>query len=151
MLRPASDENFNGEVVRGLLRHQPDLDIVRTQDAGLLGADDPTVLAWAAAEGPILLTHVRATLPEFAYERVRAGVPMPGVFMASDRWPIGQAIKKFLLRRSQDPHSPQDDNGSCDTSVSLLSSPWNSARGFRRPGDPSSFVLCRSGFVHRST
>jgi hypothetical protein len=28
MLRLAADENFNGDIVRGLLRRKPDLDIV---------------------------------------------------------------------------------------------------------------------------
>ena len=97
MLRLASDENFNGGVVRGLLRRQPDLDIVRTQDVGLLGADDPTVLEWAAAEGRILLTHDRATMPAFAHQRVRDGQPMPGLFVVGDRIPIGQAIQEILV------------------------------------------------------
>lgn len=30
--------------MRGLLRKRPDLDIVRIQDAGLIGADDSTVI-----------------------------------------------------------------------------------------------------------
>ena len=38
MLRLLADENFNGEVVRGLLLRQPDADIVRVQDVGLAGA-----------------------------------------------------------------------------------------------------------------
>jgi Domain of unknown function (DUF5615) len=97
MLRFVSDENFNGEVVRGLIRRQADLDIVRIQDAGLLGADDPTVLAWAAEEGRIFLTHDRKTMPDFAYDRVRTGMRMPGVFVASDRLPIGQLIDDILL------------------------------------------------------
>jgi len=96
MLRLAADENFNGEIVRGLIRRQANLDIVRIQDVGLLGADDPTVLAWAAKEGRILLTHDRATMPDFAYERVQAGIPMPGILVASDRLPIGQAIEDIL-------------------------------------------------------
>jgi hypothetical protein len=97
MLRLASDENFNGEVVRGLIRRQPDLDLVRTQDARLIGADDPTVLAWAVSEGRILLSHDRTTLPDFAYDRVRSGLPMPGVFISNDRLPIGQAIDEILI------------------------------------------------------
>ena len=44
MLRLLSDENFNGDIVRGLLLRQPDLDILRVQDVGLSGADDPNVL-----------------------------------------------------------------------------------------------------------
>lgn len=97
MLRLAADENFNNEIVRGLIRRQSDLDIVRIQDAGLLSADDPSVLAWAAGEGRILLTHDRATMPDFAYDRVQAGDPMPGVFVSDGRIPIGQAIEDLLL------------------------------------------------------
>ena len=61
MLRLAADENFNNNIVRGLLRQRPGLDIVRIQDVGLSGADDPTVLEWAAQEGRVLLTHDAST------------------------------------------------------------------------------------------
>ena len=47
---------------------------------GLSGADDGAVLAWAAAEGRVLLTHDVTTLTVLAYARVLAGLPMPGVF-----------------------------------------------------------------------
>ncbi len=57
MLRLAADENFNNDIVRGLLRRKPDLGIVRVQDVDLSGVDDPTLLEWAAQEGRILLTH----------------------------------------------------------------------------------------------
>jgi len=43
MLALAADENFNNDIVRGLLRRKPDLNIVRLQDVGLSGADDPTM------------------------------------------------------------------------------------------------------------
>lgn len=52
-----ADENFNGAVVRGLLRQVPSVDIVRVQDVGLSSAEDPAVLDWAAREGRVLLTH----------------------------------------------------------------------------------------------
>jgi predicted nuclease of predicted toxin-antitoxin system len=45
MLRLVSDENFNGDIVRGLLLRQPALDLHRVQDVGLEEADDPTILA----------------------------------------------------------------------------------------------------------
>jgi hypothetical protein len=32
MLQFLADENFNGDIVRGLLLRQPDLDLVRVQD-----------------------------------------------------------------------------------------------------------------------
>ncbi len=47
MIRLAADENFNNDIVRGLLRRNPDLDVVRIQDVGLSGANDPTLLDWA--------------------------------------------------------------------------------------------------------
>lgn len=63
MLRFLGDENLKGDIQRGLLRRQPELDLVRVQDVGLSGSDDPTVLAWAAEQGRIVLTHDRATCP----------------------------------------------------------------------------------------
>jgi len=98
MLLLAADENFNGNVVRGLLRRQPALDVVRVQDVGRLsGANDPTVLEWAAQEGRVLLTHDVSTITHFAYERVQAGKPMPGVFEVSGDLTIGRAIEDILL------------------------------------------------------
>ncbi len=97
MLRLAADENFNNDIVRGLLRRKPDLDIVRVQDVGLSGADDVAVLEWAAQERRVLLTHDVSTLTHYAYERVKAGKAMPGVFEVSRAVPIGIAIQDILL------------------------------------------------------
>ena len=96
MLRLLSDENFNGDIVRGLLLRQPGLDLRRVQDVELEEADDPTILAWAAANNRIVLTHDHATMPDFAYARVVDGQPMPGVFMAV-RIIVRQAIEELLL------------------------------------------------------
>ncbi len=97
MLRLAADENFNYDIVRGILRRNPEVDIVRVQEAGLSGADDPTVLEWTAREGRVLVTHDVATMTRYAYERVRAGEPMPGIFEVSRSVPIGLAIEEILL------------------------------------------------------
>ena len=43
MLRLLSDENFNGDIVRGLMLRQPKSDLSRVQDVGLEQADDPTI------------------------------------------------------------------------------------------------------------
>ena len=92
-----ADENFRGAVVRGLLRRRPDLDLVRVADAGLGEADDPTILSWAADEGRLVLTHDAATLIGFAYERVAAGSPMPGIIEVRQDLPIGPIIDDLLL------------------------------------------------------
>jgi hypothetical protein len=89
MLRFVADENFNNIITRGLRRQQPALDLVRIQDvAGLPGAADPVVLAWAAEEGRIILTHDLATMPHHAYERI-------GVFAIDEGLPPGQMIDEL--------------------------------------------------------
>ncbi len=96
MIKLASDENFDGDIVRGLLRRMPELDIVRVQDAGLAGSADLVILEWAASEDRILLTHDRQTMPGFAYDLVIAGRPMPGLFLVSDRMTKGRAIEELF-------------------------------------------------------
>ncbi|AFY47439.1 hypothetical protein Nos7524_1564 [Nostoc sp. PCC 7524] len=97
MLSLLSDENFNGDIVRGLFLRQPHLDLLRVQDVGLRQVDDPAILAWAASNERILLTHDRATMPEFAYERLVRGELMAGLFVVNDRMPTRQAIDELLL------------------------------------------------------
>ncbi len=97
MLRLAADENFNNDIVRGVRRRTPAVDIVRVQDVGLLAADDPSILEWAAINGRVLLTHDVATMTRYAYERVREGKPMPGIFEIGRQLPIGAAIEEIVL------------------------------------------------------
>ena len=97
MLLLVADENFNNDIVRGLLRRKPDLDIVRLQDVGLSGADDPTILEWATRENRVLLTHDVTTITKHAYQRVQAGERMPGVIEVDRSVPLGVAIDDILL------------------------------------------------------
>lgn len=90
MLRFLSDENFNGDIIRGLFLRQPKLDLLRVQDVGLQEVDDPIILEWAAINNRILLTHDRATMPDFAYERLSKGEVMTGMFVVDDRIPVRQ-------------------------------------------------------------
>lgn len=97
MLKFLADENFDNTIVRGLFRRNLKLDILRVQDVGLSGKDDPTVLEWAAQEGRILLTHDVATITRYAYDRVRQNQPMPGVIEISTDAPIGRVIEDILV------------------------------------------------------
>jgi Domain of unknown function (DUF5615) len=97
MLSVLNDENFNGDIIRGLFLRQPSLDLLRVQDVGLREVDDPAILAWAALNERILLTHDRATMPDFAYDRLVARDPMAGMFVVNDRMPIRQAIDELFL------------------------------------------------------
>lgn len=77
-MRLLLDENFDNDLLRGILLRIPDLDDVRVQDI-MTGADDRHVLAWAAEENRIVLTRDVQTMTAFAYERVEKGLKMPGV------------------------------------------------------------------------
>ncbi|MBR8839719.1 MAG: DUF5615 family PIN-like protein [Stigonema ocellatum SAG 48.90 = DSM 106950] len=92
-----TDENFNGSILRGLIRRLPKLDVVRIQDVGLIHADDRTILEWAANEQRILLTHDVATITVYAYERIKNGLPMPGIVEVIATAPIGQIIDDLYL------------------------------------------------------
>jgi hypothetical protein len=97
MLHLAADENFNHAILRGLRRRNPQVDAVRVQDAGLSGADDPTVLEWAAREGRVLVTHDSGTITHHAYDRVRARKTMSGVIVVALSASVGQVIEDLLL------------------------------------------------------
>jgi hypothetical protein len=97
MLRLIADENFNGDIVRGALRRRRDLDIVRVQDIGLGQTPDAKILQWSADHQRVLLSHDVSTVPAAAYERVKAGQSMWGVFILPDQMPIGQAIDEIIF------------------------------------------------------
>lgn len=91
-----ADENLNNNLLRALRRRLPDLDIIRAQDAVIAGADDTALLAWAAEEGRILLTHDARTVPGYAYARVRAALPLPGVVVVAASADLGAALDDLL-------------------------------------------------------
>jgi predicted nuclease of predicted toxin-antitoxin system len=97
VIRLLADENFNNNIVRGVKLREPGVDLVRIQDVGLSGAGDPSVLEWAAEHERVLLTHDVATITAFAYERIRAGKPMPGVFEVSATVCLRSAIDDIVL------------------------------------------------------
>jgi hypothetical protein len=97
VIRFAADENLNDFIVRGLLRRRPDLDIVRIRDTEMRQAGDPAILEWAAREGRVLLTHDVTDMTKYAYERIRTGKPMPGVFEVGQTVPVAVAIDEILL------------------------------------------------------
>ena len=67
------------------------------RDVGLAEADDPEVLAYAASSTRVVVTHDVNTLVGFAYHRVRAGKPMPGVIPVPQSLPVGDAIEDLVL------------------------------------------------------
>lgn len=96
-LRLLLDEDFNNDILRGLLRRKSDIDIMRVQDIDeIAGAADPMVLEWAAQEGRVLFTHDVNTMTAYAIERIETGQPMPGIFAVGQDMPIGPVIEDML-------------------------------------------------------
>lgn len=97
MIGLAFDENFNHDIIRGLLRRNSRLDVISVQDEGLAGRDDPAVLEWAARHDRVLISHDVSTITAHAYARVAAGQKMPGVFEVPHSVSIAAAIEDLLL------------------------------------------------------
>src|SRR4051794_10732228 len=97
MLRLISDEDVHDDVIRGLRRREPTLDIVRAVDVGLGHTPDPVILTWAASHGRILITGDSNTMVGFAWARVQSGEPMPGVLALLENLGIGRVFDDILL------------------------------------------------------
>jgi len=97
ILRLLADENLNANIVRGLRRRLEALDLISVQSLGLTGADDRTVLALAAEQQRVLVTQDIQTVTRFAFERVDAGLPMPGVIEIVPGAGLGAVIDDLAL------------------------------------------------------
>jgi hypothetical protein len=97
MLRLASDADVHGDILRGLRRRFPEIDLLRVQDVLPEGTEDPEILSWAGAENRVLITNDRNTMVGFVYQRVAAGQPLPGVIVTTNEQSIGSAIDDILL------------------------------------------------------
>ena len=91
------DEDFNGHIVRGFRRRQPDADARTVRDAGLEGADDPAILKWAAENRRLVVSHDRRTMTASARERIDEGLPMAGLILLRQDCPVAVAIEELEL------------------------------------------------------
>jgi hypothetical protein len=97
MLKLAADEDFNNDILRGMLRELPSLDIVRVQDTDWMGAEDPDTLEWASSENRVMLSHDVNTMTDFAKQRVNAGLKMPVLVIAPRSLGMGRAVEELGL------------------------------------------------------
>jgi len=70
---------------------------VIVQETELAGSKDSPLLAWAAEQQRILVTHDVNTVPKYAYDRIRAGAPMTGVIIVPEDLAIGNAIAELAM------------------------------------------------------
>lgn len=86
-------ENFSHRILLGIKLRAGNLDVLVAQNVGLAGKKDGPLLAWAAEQSRIVLTHDRQTVPKYTHERIQSQQPMPGVIVVSDTMPIGEAVE----------------------------------------------------------
>lgn len=97
MLRLLFDEDVHGDIVDGLRRRQPTLDLVRVHEVGLIHTPDRLILEWAAQNDRVVVSVDKKTLAGEAWDRVAHGLPMAGVAILRILLTIGQAINELEL------------------------------------------------------
>ena len=91
-----ADADFNQKIVRGLLRREPTIDFQTASQGDVIGRPDPEVLALAARENRILISHDRGTMPAH-FTRFTATQSSPRLILVSQEIDIGSAIEELLL------------------------------------------------------
>jgi predicted nuclease of predicted toxin-antitoxin system len=91
-----ADADLNQAIVTGVLGREPTIDFQTAFAAGLEGVKDPEVLAIAAEQGRILISHDRRTMPlEFA--TFITSSQSSGVIIVSRKLSIEVVIEELLL------------------------------------------------------
>jgi hypothetical protein len=88
-----ADNDLDRDIVRGLLRLEPNIDF---EAEPLNGLDDQTVLLIASREDRILVTHDISTIPPLFF-RLREEHRLPGVILTPQIYPIGKAVEQLHL------------------------------------------------------
>ena len=96
IVRYQADADLNQAIVTGVLRREPTIDFQTAFAAGLEGVKDPEVLAIAAQQGRILVSHDRKTMPSEFAEFITSN-QSSGVIIVSRKLPIEVIIEELLL------------------------------------------------------
>lgn len=90
-----ADADLKRAIVSGVKRREPSVDFQSAQAAGLERLEDSDVLAIAASEGRILVSHDFGTMPRHFRDFV-SRQHSPGVLMISQATRIGAAVESLL-------------------------------------------------------
>jgi predicted nuclease of predicted toxin-antitoxin system len=95
-LRFQADADLNQIILYAVTRHEPALDFRTAAAAGLIGMRDPQILALAAREGRVLVTHDQKTMPQHFAAFITTETS-PGVLIIPQRLPVTTAVEDLLL------------------------------------------------------
>ena len=91
-----ADADLNEDIVSAVLRREPSIDFQTANAAKLRDYPDPKVLAVAASEGRILVSHDRKTMPRHFGEFILKE-QSPGLLIVSQDLPIAEAAEELIL------------------------------------------------------
>ena len=99
MSRPRflADNDLNDAIIQGVLRREPAVEFVRLRERALDRRPDVEVLAYAARENWIVVSHDVNTMTDAAFSRIASSQPMTGLFLAHQRTPVAAAIDSLIL------------------------------------------------------
>jgi hypothetical protein len=95
-IRFQADCDLNDHVLRALLRREPTLDFQSAFDAGLGGLTDIQVLAAAAADSRVLVSHDKRTMPGHFANFIR-NQRSSGVLIVSQEMALVDVVEELLL------------------------------------------------------
>lgn len=95
-VRFQADYDFNQKIVRAVLHLYPAIDFQTAHKAGLEGLPDEQVLALAAGEGRILVSHDFSTMPVHFGDFI-SQQDSPGVILISQNLPISKAVEELTV------------------------------------------------------
>ena len=95
-VRFQADSDLNEDIVTGVVRREPMIDFQTASEANLRGLMDPEVLALAARENRILVTHDRRTMPRHFADFI-VNEKSPGVMLVAQKVSVNVAIEELLL------------------------------------------------------
>lgn len=91
-----ADANLNQTILLALRRREPAVDFQTATEAELAGLIDPTVLARAAQDGRILVTHDRKTMPQHFAAFITTATSA-GVLIIPQHLSVAAAVEDLLL------------------------------------------------------
>jgi hypothetical protein len=95
-IRFQADNDLNQNIVRAVRRHNILIDFQTAHEAKLHNLSDEEVLAFAAGEERILVSHDRRTMP-FYFAEFTSKQTSAGVILISQELPLNQAVAELLL------------------------------------------------------
>jgi predicted nuclease of predicted toxin-antitoxin system len=95
-IRFQADADLKQAIVTGTIRRQPSIDFQSANAAGLEGKKDPEVLAIAAQESRVLVTHDRKTMPA-EFGKFIESQTSSGVLILSQNMSVSEAIEALIL------------------------------------------------------